>query len=48
MTASQDADDALGSAEHASGELQFPCSASQQRCWFIQALNPESTVLNIA
>jgi thioesterase domain-containing protein/acyl carrier protein len=48
MTASQDADDVLGSAEHASGELQFPCSASQQRCWFIQALNPESTVLNIA
>jgi acyl carrier protein len=48
MTASQDADDALGSPEHASGELQFPCSASQQRCWFIQALNPESTVLNIA
>jgi thioesterase domain-containing protein/acyl carrier protein len=30
------------------GELTFPCSASQQRCWFIQALNPASTILNIA
>ena len=28
--------------------MRFPCSASQQRCWFIQSLNPDSTVLNIA
>jgi thioesterase domain-containing protein/acyl carrier protein len=48
MTASQGVDDASESPEHASAELQFPCSASQQRCWFIQALNPDSTVLNIA
>jgi thioesterase domain-containing protein/acyl carrier protein len=48
MTASKGIDDALDSAEHSSGELQFPCSASQQRCWFIQALNPDSTVLNVA
>ena len=48
MTASKGINDALDSAEHSSGELQFPCSASQQRCWFIQALNPDSTVLNVA
>jgi thioesterase domain-containing protein/acyl carrier protein len=29
-------------------ELLFPCSSSQQRCWFIHALSPGSSVLNIA
>ncbi len=31
-----------------SAELLFPCSSSQQRCWFIHALSPGSSVLNIA
>jgi thioesterase domain-containing protein/acyl carrier protein len=31
-----------------SGELLFPCSSSQQRCWFVHALSPGSSVLNIA
>jgi hypothetical protein len=31
-----------------SEELSFPCSSSQQRCWFIHALSPGSSVLNIA
>jgi thioesterase domain-containing protein/acyl carrier protein len=31
-----------------SEELLFPCSSSQQRCWFIHALSPRSSVLNIA
>jgi hypothetical protein len=31
-----------------SEELLFPCSSSQQRCWFIHALSPGSSVLNIA
>jgi thioesterase domain-containing protein/acyl carrier protein len=30
-----------------SAELLFPCSASQQRCWFIHALGTESSVLNV-
>ncbi|MFZ0495421.1 MAG: condensation domain-containing protein [Methylocella sp.] len=29
-------------------ELLFPCSSSQQRCWFIHALSPGSSVENIA
>ena len=29
-------------------ELLFPLSSSQQRCWFIHALNPGGSVLNIA
>jgi thioesterase domain-containing protein/acyl carrier protein len=29
-------------------ELSFPCSSSQQRCWFIHALGAGSSVLNIA
>ena len=48
MTATYEVDDAPGAIAETSGELRFPCSASQQRCWFIQALNPNSTVLNIA
>lgn len=48
MTATYEVDDAPGAIAETSGELRFPCSASQQRCWFIQALNPDSTVLNIA
>ncbi|WP_051955598.1 condensation domain-containing protein [Beijerinckia mobilis] len=28
--------------------LSFPCSSSQERCWFINALNPGTTALNIA
>ncbi|MGH7757561.1 MAG: condensation domain-containing protein, partial [Vulcanimicrobiaceae bacterium] len=31
-----------------SDELVFPLSSSQQRCWFIQALSPGGSVLNIA
>ncbi|MGA7384343.1 MAG: condensation domain-containing protein, partial [Methylocella sp.] len=31
-----------------SEELLFPSSSSQQRCWFIHALSPGSSVLNIA
>ena len=31
-----------------SEELLFPCSSSQQRCWFIHALGTGSSVLNIA
>ena len=31
-----------------SEELLFPLSSSQQRCWFIHALSPKSSVLNIA
>ncbi|MGH6833953.1 MAG: condensation domain-containing protein [Methylocella sp.] len=31
-----------------SDELLFPLSSSQQRCWFIQALSPGGSVLNIA
>lgn len=30
------------------GPLVFPCSSSQRRCWFIDALHPGSTILNIA
>jgi thioesterase domain-containing protein/acyl carrier protein len=48
MTMTHGVDDAPGPIAQSSGELIFPCSASQQRCWFIQALNPGSTVLNIA
>lgn len=29
-------------------ELLFPCSSSQQRCWFIYALDPGTAALNIA
>ncbi|MCI0467550.1 MAG: condensation domain-containing protein [Beijerinckiaceae bacterium] len=29
-------------------ELLFPCSSSQQRCWFIHSISPGSSVLNIA
>ncbi|MGH6800311.1 MAG: condensation domain-containing protein, partial [Methylocella sp.] len=29
-------------------ELLFPLSSSQQRCWFIQALSPGGSILNIA
>ncbi|GGC72209.1 condensation domain-containing protein [Chelatococcus reniformis] len=28
--------------------LHFPCSSSQQRCWFIDALDPGSAALNVA
>ncbi|MCK0197262.1 condensation domain-containing protein [Ancylobacter sp. 6x-1] len=28
--------------------LRFPCSSSQQRCWFINALDPGSAALNVA
>lgn len=28
--------------------LHFPCSSSQQRCWFIETLNPGSAALNVA
>jgi thioesterase domain-containing protein/acyl carrier protein len=31
-----------------SGERLYPCSSSQQRFWFIHALSPRSSVLNIA
>ncbi|MGH6839388.1 MAG: condensation domain-containing protein [Methylocella sp.] len=31
-----------------SDELLFPLSSSQQRCWFVHALSPGSSVLNIA
>jgi thioesterase domain-containing protein/acyl carrier protein len=31
-----------------SEELFFPLSSSQQRCWFVDALSPGSSVLNIA
>ncbi len=31
-----------------SEKLLFPCSSSQQRCWFVNALSPGSSVLNIA
>jgi thioesterase domain-containing protein/acyl carrier protein len=31
-----------------SEELLFPLSSSQQRCWFVDALSPGSSVLNIA
>ena len=48
MIASYGVDDAPARVAQDSGELVFPCSASQQRCWFIQALNPDSTILNIA
>lgn len=48
MIVTHGVDDASGPMVQTSGELHFPCSASQQRCWFIQALNPDSTVLNIA
>lgn len=30
------------------GELLFPCSSSQERCWFIYALDPGTAALNIA
>jgi thioesterase domain-containing protein/acyl carrier protein len=48
MTPSYGINDMTEPTAETSGELRFPCSASQQRCWFIQALNPDSTVLNIA
>ena len=48
MIVTHGVDDASGPMVQTSGELHFPCSASQQRCWFIQALNPDSTILNIA
>ena len=48
MTLSHGADEAAGPIAQSGGNLLFPCSASQQRCWFIQALNPDSAVLNIA
>lgn len=28
--------------------LRFPCSSSQQRCWFIDSLDPGSAALNVA
>lgn len=31
-----------------SEELVFPCSSSQQRCWFIHSLSPGGSVLNVA
>ena len=31
-----------------SEDLLFPCSSSQQRCWFIHALSPGGSVLNVA
>lgn len=35
--------------EHeAGGELLFPCSSSQERCWFIYTLDPGTPALNIA
>ena len=48
MTASCEVNDLPGPVAQPDGDLRFPCSASQQRCWFIQSLNPDSTVLNIA
>jgi thioesterase domain-containing protein len=32
----------------ADAPLRFPCSSSQQRCWFIDALNPGNPALNVA
>lgn len=32
----------------ASGNLIFPCSASQNRCWFINSLSPGNPALNVA
>lgn len=48
MTASCGVNDLPEPVAQTDGDLHFPCSASQQRCWFIQSLNPDSTVLNIA
>jgi thioesterase domain-containing protein/acyl carrier protein len=41
-SAGADAADSVGEA------LVFPCSSSQQRCWFIDALNPGNPALNVA
>ncbi len=32
----------------ATGNLIFPCSASQNRCWFINSMNPGNLALNVA
>ncbi|GAB4068256.1 hypothetical protein KHC28_23880 [Ancylobacter sonchi] len=34
--------------ESGSEPLRFPCSSSQQRCWFIDSLDPGSAALNVA
>lgn len=36
--------------EKAAGEVEgvFPCSATQERCWFIDTLNPGNPALNVA
>ncbi len=31
-----------------SADLVFPCSASQNRCWFINSLSPGNAALNVA
>ncbi|WPP05120.1 condensation domain-containing protein [Methylocella tundrae] len=44
------ADSGLSHEQHspASGNLIFPCSASQNRCWFINSLSPGNPALNVA
>jgi len=36
------------SSASAADALLFPCSSSQQRCWFINSLNPGNPALNVA
>ncbi|WP_051952640.1 condensation domain-containing protein [Methylocapsa aurea] len=37
-----------GGPASAAGALVFPCSSSQERCWFIDSLNPGNAALNVA
>ncbi|WP_374310010.1 condensation domain-containing protein [Methylocella sp.] len=41
-------DDAQASLDGSGESLIFPCSSSQNRCWFINALNPGNPALNVA
>lgn len=37
-----------GAAPESEAPLRFPLSSSQERCWFIDALDPGTTALNVA
>lgn len=38
----------VATVEPADGRLTFPCSSSQLRCWFVNAVSPGNPALNVA
>lgn len=48
MTTPAVADATDARAPEATDSTMFPCSSSQRRCWFIDALRPGTPILNIA